>query len=351
MIYLSWFILPVLISILVTKLYSKGRITQKELLYLVGIGIVSALMATGIVLGTMYSGSFESNLIHGQVNSKSKEWTSCEHEYVCGQSCSTDSKGNSSCTPIYCDEHTNDWDWVVDTSVGRITIDRIDRRGTREPPRWTEVKIGEPATNTVLTSNYLKAMPDSVLVPPKVPITTTDKEPKIFDYYRINLVDNHTKFNFSDFNPMIRDWLRVNGVIKQVSPWVIITDDPSPAYADSVFYSVAGGAKNSIILIFGIDEDQKVRWFKANTFALGMGNSVLLAKLQSAALGNVLNNEVMANQLSLISTDFKRVSNSEFKELFEGSITANPWIIAIVLLLQMGVNIYFSILFHKEDFV
>lgn len=349
MLYLSWFILPVILSILVTKLYSRGRITQKELLYLVGIGALSALMATGVVIGTMYSGAMEVNLIHGQVNSKVKEWTSCEHEYICGQSCSTDSKGNSSCTPIYCDEHTNDWDWVVNTSVGKIYIDRIDRRGSKEPPRWTEVKIGEPASNTVLTANYLKAMKDSVLMPPKVPITTTDKEPKIFDYYRVTLVDNHTNFDYTSFNPIIRDWLRVNGAIKQVSPWVIITNDPSEAYADSVLYSVNGGAKNAVILIFGLDEEQKVRWFRGSTFAKGTGNSVLLAKLKSVALGSVLDVSVLNTQLGLISTEFKRTSNSEFKDLFEGSITANPWIIVIALVLQMALNIYFSIFFHKED--
>lgn len=348
MIYFVWFLLATILSVVIIRMCYGSSITPKEVLAHCGVGLVAALVATGITVGSMWSGTFETNLIHGKITGKEQTWTSCEHEYKCGESCSSDSKGNRTCVPIYCDEHTNDWDWTVYTSVGSFDIDRVDRRGSREPPRWTAVKIGEPATLEVSTSNFLKAMEETVLLPPKAKIISNVKEPREYDYYRVNLVVNNSKVSTDGFNDYIRNWLILNGAKKQISPWVIVTEYPTEAYADSVLYQIHGGAKNSLVLIYGVDDSGEVKWFRAHTFAMGMKNSVMLSKLRQEALGTKLTLDTIKSQLKIVETDFKRVSNSEFKELFDSSVKANPWVIFVVLVLQMVAMFFVGRFFHLE---
>ncbi|MGL4519656.1 MAG: hypothetical protein ACRCUJ_08280, partial [Phocaeicola sp.] len=119
-------------------------------------------------------------------------------------------------------------------------------------------------------------------------------------------------------------WLKENGAKKQVAPWVIVTDYPTEAYADSVLYQTKGGDKNSLILIYGVDADGKVAWFRAHTFAMGMKNSVLISQLRQAALGDRLGLGMLETQMSLVEKHFVRVSNKEFKDLFDSSVKANP---------------------------
>lgn len=349
MIYFAWFFGAAILVVVGSRLYYGNSINPKEVLAHFGLGMFAALLGVMFTVMSMWSGTLETNLIHGEILSKKKEYTSCEHQYKCGESCSSDSRGNRTCTPIYCDEHTNDWDWVVNSSVGSFTIDRIDRRGNHEPPRWSKVVIGEPATLTTTTNNFLKAMEDTVLLPPKAEIISNLKEPSTFDYYRVGLVDNNSKVSVAGFNDYLRDWLKVNGSKKQVAPWVIVTDYPTEAYADSVLYQARGGDKNSLIMIYGVDADGKVNWFRAHTFAMGMNNSVLLSQLRQAALGEVLTLDVLKTQMALVEKNFVRVSNKEFKDLFDSSVKANPWVIFVLVVLQVAAMVFFGRKFHQEE--
>ena len=349
MIYFAWFFMATVFVVIGSRLYYGKSINPKEVLAHFGAGVVAALLGTMITVLSMWSGTLETNLLHGKITGKEKQYTSCEHQYKCGESCSSDSKGNRTCTPIYCDEHTNDWDWVVRSSVGNFTIDRIDRRGSREPPRWTKVLVGEPATLTTTTNNFLKAMEDTVLLPPKSEIISSVKEPSTFDYYRVSLVDNNSKVSVQGFNEYLREWLKENGAKKQVAPWVIVTDYPTEAYADSVLYQVKGGDKNALIMIYGVDADGKVNWFRAHTFAMGMNNAVLITQLRQAALGDVLNLDMLKTQMALVDKHFVRVSNKEFKDLFDSSVKANPWVIFVLVVLQIVGMAFIGRKFHQEE--
>lgn len=153
-----WSIVFVVACCLLVRLVFMKTITWLETAAI--IGLLSVIVCLGYVL-TFWSATDDTLILNGQVIGKERNQVNCEHAYRCNcrQSCS-----DKTCSQVCntCFEHRNDWDWDVQSTVGVFTINRIDKRGSQEPPRWTEVKLGEPAANTYSYTNYLKAAPNSL---------------------------------------------------------------------------------------------------------------------------------------------------------------------------------------------
>lgn len=116
-----------------------------------------------------------------------------------------------------------------------------------------------------------------------------------------------------------------------------------------MLYQVKGGDKNALIMIYGVDAEGKVNWFRAHTFAMGMNNAVLITQLRQAALGDVLNLDMLKTQMALVEKYFVRVSNKEFKDLFDSSVKANPWVIFVLVVLQIVGMAFIGRKFHQEE--
>lgn len=149
-------VIPIACKYAFSKLVRLSEIARWKLVgAAVGVGLVLTFAA---FYGGKATKTHDTEILNGQVTHKEKNRVSCSHSYSCH--CRTDSKGNTSCDTCY--EHSHDYNWDVYSTVGELTIDRIDRQGAHEPPRWTVVMPGQPVAMDHGYTNYVKAVPESV---------------------------------------------------------------------------------------------------------------------------------------------------------------------------------------------
>ena len=248
----------------------------------------------------------DTEIWNGQVTDKKQVWVSCSHSYECF--CTTDRDGNRTCQTCY--EHSNDWDWVVYTTAGDLTISRVDRRGSHTPPRWAQVEIGEPASVEHRYKNYVQAVPESLYnlseaendALPDVP-----NYPEVYDYYRIDrvLTVGVTYADADVLNAQLNTALMTLGPQKQANVVVIVVNAPDPNYRYKVEASWIGGNKNDIIVLLGTDETaETVAWADVITFAGNAGNELFKVTLRDQLLdGNTLDSATVASAISTNITE------------------------------------------------
>lgn len=366
---LFWFLVPSMLVVLGCKYFYGANICPKEMLAHMGVGLICCVVSVGIVYLSLYQSAYEQNLVHGEVTKKWREEVSCSHSYSCPpcrQECTTTTSGSgkskrtsTSCRKVCstCYRHFEDYDWRVGTTLTWFEIDRIDSQGAKEPPRWSKINIGDPVTTTYLTENWLKST-NSLLLPKEVPLTEADiseipRAPYVFDYYNTNLVTdmlpNTIPVSTEGWNTKVRNWERKAGPDKHVSLWLILTDK-EPSFADKLLWFHRGGQKNEVIMIYGVNSDGGIGWFRAHSFANGMNNNAMLQKLRQAALGEKVSDELLDKQLDLIYDEFHRQPGTEFKDLLFQSLSVSWWLIGILLLIQTAILIFVARAFGTTDF-
>ena len=259
-------IFPVLIGI-VGLFWTKGRINWKEFLALEAA--VFIVVFSGFLIAR-YSSTADVEVWSGRVVDKRQVKVSCSHSYPCNPyPCNCDSKGNCSTCYHTCYDHSYDWDWNVYTSNREeFDIDRVDRQGVNEPPRWTRVYIGEPTALTHYYENYIKANPDSVLRRMGAAERFKNLLPAypsaVYDY---NYVDRFVSADVAVpdaaiWNKDLQDLNADLGKKKQVNVIVLAAKTADPQYAFAIEEAWIGGKQNDIIVILGVPEYPKVSWVK-----------------------------------------------------------------------------------------
>lgn len=315
----------------------RKEITKFEYVFVAITGYcITALLVLTLEKMYEYSSAYDTEIWNGQVTNKHSERVSCEHEYICGQTC-TGSGKKRSCHPKYCHEHSYDVDWIVNTSVGNVEIDRVDRRGLDEPPRFTSTTIGEPASSENSYENRLLLDEDSLFNRSKslVGKYQIPTYPVVYDYYRITRVFNDTNLNIQHWNSLLNDWLRVDGAVHQVNVVVFVTNNPEN-YADAVFAAWKGGKKNDVLVVIG-NQDGKVKWIRSTSYAKGIGNELLHSQLLVSFTGDQINDELIIGVYGKIKQYYKRYTVEQFEQMVH--ITPKyPWgVYLIVLLLSSGI--------------
>lgn len=336
-IYFLILVLPCMILAVIAKAMWQKAITTKEMLVVFGSSIAIATLSMLIFSGYMYSKMADTEILNGIVTGKQQTKVSCEHSYSCNcrQVCS--GSGNSrSCSQVCdtCYDHAYDWDWDVHSSVGTFTIDRVDRRGSKEPPRFTQVKIGEYAGRENSYQNPLLADDSTLFITDK---SVADKfvlpeYPSTFDYYRYNPVIGGTP----EQNEIVREFLKVNGYSKQLNIVAVITTSP-PEYFEALMAKWRGGKSNDVIMVYGLDRDGKtIKWFNSNSYAKGMNNRPLHTELRQLSLGNELSNQLLTDQLKVVYNKFNRLHRSEFEYKVD-AIEPPLWLVILILIVNLGV--------------
>ena len=318
------------------------------------IGIVVVVVSVVWQSGR-YGKMSDTEIWNGQVTSKQQTWVSCSHSYSCNcrQSCSG-SGSSQSCTETCdtCYEHSNDWDWDVASTAGNFTIDRIDRRGSREPPRWSKVTVGEPVAREHTFINYIKAAPDSLfhvagnLSENTLPLPTY---PSVYDYQYANRVIplGLSLPEASGWNTQLALALRKLGPTKQVNAIIIAVKTPDQNYAQSLEAHWLGGKKNDVVVVLGIPEYPKISWVyvmswtKQELFKVELRDALL-------TLGHVDNTPVVATIEAGISKNFVRRHMAEF-EYLKDEIDPPTWVMVIAFLLATAGSIGLSLFFRNFD--
>ncbi|ADM79930.1 hypothetical protein phiAS5_ORF0087 [Aeromonas phage phiAS5] len=347
-------IVPLLVPF-IYKFWFKRTYTYGEM----AANAAIAVALTGLVYGMgAYRAMYDTEILSGYVTSKERTWVSCSHSYDCRcrqvRTCSGSGKNRSCSTTRQCDtcyEHSNDWDWDVHTTVGNFEIDRIDRRGTLEPPRFSKVVIGDPAAREHGYTNYIKAAPDSLFAHDKNLIEAyknkIPKYPEVYDYYNVNRVINLTGANTKDWNMYLSEALKSLGKDKQLNIIAVLTNEPLE-FSQALFYNWAGGKKNDVVMAFGIEKGtNKVAWFQSTSLGNGMGNQELHITLRNESVDKEISLDLLKQNVSIIANKYNRLPMEQFEYLKDQS-EPPLWVVILALVMGIGSSIAVGYFFSRD---
>lgn len=346
---------PVILGLL-SLAFSKGRITLKEFL------VMEAAVAVVLTLGyfiARYQSTSDREVWNSKIVEKARNIVSCSHSYPCNcyESCSSDGKGNQSCTTICqtCYEHSFDVDWDVYTSSReRINISRIDSQGLDQPPRWTQAYVGEPVTTAHGYTNYILANPDSILRRtgatdrfkqwiPQYPLN-------IYDYYRCNkfLSVGYTEPGDGFWQHLLSDINGDLGPTKQVNVIVVAVKNADPAYEYALSEAWIGGKKNDVIVLLGVPDYPKIGWARILSWSTAADLKVDLRD-QILQIGTMeKRDEIAAAIRENVQAKFKRRHMKDFEYLIAG---AQPGTTGTIVLFVLGsaMCLVLAVFFYRED--
>lgn len=344
------FIIPLLVG--AAAFFLSGSITWKEFAIQVAVQMVVAGTTAACVY---HMNTSDDEVLTGNVTSKQREWTSCEHSYPCNcrQEC-TGSGKNRSCSTVCdtCYEHFNDYNWAVNVSTGdKLLISRVDRQGVREPARFSSVVIGEPAAVEHGYTNYVKAAPDTLFrrqglvekykgILPKYP-------GEVYDYYRINRLVGSAQAAHA-WNKELFELNAEIGNKWQANVAVVMTQGQPREWFYALEEWWLGGKKNDVIVVINQDVGGAVEWVEVMAW---VKDPLFKVKLRDAIMesGKTPDHKRIVPIIrSTIISNYQRKPMREF-EYLKSSVrpSATEWIVSLVVGLILAIGL--AIFFHTHD--
>ena len=248
----------------ITKIIWKNDINWQE----VAVNIVLVCAVTSIFWHFgKFAGLQDSEIWNGELTSKARTEGSYVRSYEC--MCTTDSKGNETCSTCYEDHYTVDWS--ANTTVGGITFDSLDSTSssvynTPNPRSYTEAKKGDPVSLEKNFLNYIKGAPRSLFNSRRDAILQYANKipayPRVYNFYHINRVLNvgsaMSTADHDALNNGLNEMLKSLGHAKQSNLIMIVTGITDPSYRQAVENAWLGGKKNDTVIFIGIDKDKKI---------------------------------------------------------------------------------------------
>lgn len=320
-------------------------------LHAAGIGAASFLAVILCAQIAMYVSTSSTEILNGQVTGKEQNRVSCSHSYSCNCRTVTSGSGKDATTTTVCDtcyEHSNDWDWDVYTTLGTYTIDRVDRRGSNEPERWTIVKAGDPVAKAHSYTNWIKPAGSSLFnaggnkydeYKDKLPAYPGD----IKDYYNIDRIVGDVKVpNIDQYNRYLSERLRELGPKRQANLIIVATSNLSQTYADALYAAWNGAEKNDIVVVVGVQNNQIkwakiLAWSKADLFQVQLRDSLL-------DIGTFDMKKIIDTSVAVAFQRYERKPMKEFEYLSNEVQTITPFsgiiIFILIVLINVGGMIY-----------
>lgn len=341
----------------VAKLIWKHEITLAEL----GINLVvgAAVVTIGWAAGR-YAQAADTEIWNGQVTGKYSEHVSCGHSYECNctQTC-TGSGTSRSCTKTCstCYEHSYDVDWRLKTTVGELKLERVDRQGVREPPRFSRAQSGDPVAQSHSFQNYIKAAPDSLfntLADKRLVEQYSGKLPSYpSSVYDVHYVDRVLAVGMAlpeqaQWNQELALSLRELGPSKQVNVVLVFTKDANPQYANALNAAWLGGKKNDVVVVLGTPNYPEIAWTRVLSWT---DREVFKVQLRDALLDlkTVDRQAVLKTVSTYVARDFKRKSMKDFAYL-ESQIEPPTWVLVALFVLSVIVSIGLSIYLARNEY-
>jgi hypothetical protein len=364
MLHFAILFIPAFLVMIVMKIKYDHHITTKELSIHLAAIIIGSAVTLGINYFFIYNNLKDVEVLNGSVTGKYKhteicsEFSSCKHyHYVEHCTTSRDSKGNESrsCTSEKVFDYATEYDWFVQTTVGRIEIERANRRGDKMPERYRVAIIGEPASVPHSYYNYLFADEKSLFAPenfetkyPEDYRKSIPSYPLVYDYYRTDHVINLTSVPSTGYNEYLSEVLSKYGKEKQLNITTVLYNDNDPQFVDATMTKWRGGKKNDVIMFFGIDSTGTVTKFYSTSFADGMKNEMLHATLRIDALNEKMSIDLLQKQVYTTVQKFERLPNEEFKYM-KYRLEPKLEIIAACSILLLVLSIFIGIYMRNND--
>lgn len=339
------------------KLIWKHEIALPEMAANLAIGVL--VVTLGWAAGR-YAAAHDVEVVNGQVTGKRSERVSCEHSYRCNCRKSCSGTGNNrSCSETCdtCHEHLWDIDWVLDTTIGDIRIRRIDRRGTNEPPRYTQAAAGDPVADTRSYTNYIKAAPDSLFnaLSNKQALEAyqgklVEYPSKVYDYHYVDrvLALGVSVPDLKQWNLELAQALRIRGAAKEVNAVVVFTKEADPQFATALNAAWLGGKKNDVVVVVGAPNYPEIGWVrvlswtKAEVFKVQLRDALLDLKTVDRSV-------FLQTVFAQIDKGFVRRPMSDF-EYLKDQVEPPTWVTVLLVLLSIVASVGASVYFSRNNY-
>ncbi|AIA64824.1 hypothetical protein AVV44_gp025 [Cronobacter phage S13] len=328
--------IPMLVPLAAAFYYKQNRGIGE---YAIHIALTIALTCAVFYAGKYYP-AWDYQILNGYVTNKQKVYNPRTEYYDCNCRTVTTGSGKNRSSHRQCSTCSRtipEWDWTVYTNVGNLNINRIDSAGRKEPPRWTQVQIGEPASIESGYLNQIKGVKDSIFHYDKSLIKKYEDDipeyPHVTDYYRFDHVINKTKLDTKGWNDYINSRLKTLGSQIQVNVMVILTDKDYD-YFDALKYKWLSGKKNDVVMVIGVDEN-KVKWFGSTSLADGYKNQTLHSMLRMNSHDRELDAGYLGEQIDIIAKEFKRTPMKEFDYLTDESEPPG-WVMLLAVMIGIA---------------
>jgi hypothetical protein len=330
----------------------RATITWKEFLLQLGI---SAAMVTSLYFIARWQSLTDVEHLNGRVTGKDSGDEKCCHcRMVCDgyrEVCTGTGKNRScsnQCTGYHeeCD-HSRDYWWRVNTSVGNITIDDCEPNSMRVPLAWTQAKMGEPASVEHTYTNYLKADPDSLLVHEEhgAFLDKIPEYPRVHDFYKVDPIVSFDVPAPPGWQEALREINADFGARVQVDVTMVLTRVQDPMYAQALEARWLYGPKNSLNVVMGVKGDT-VSWVRVVSISRVEALKVHLRdRIEGKKLGDP---EVPKIIRQGVKTEFRRKPMHDFEYLAK---TAQPkgWVVGLLYLLALLVSCGLGYYMHRND--
>jgi hypothetical protein len=187
-----------------------------------------------------------------------------------GETCTT-INNKRTCTPKYKTQYRSIFPWeiryFVKTEISDHEIKRVDRQGAITPPRFSEIKIGDPVTQIVSYTNYIKGA-SSTLFNQKYEDVPPIAYPTIQDYYKARRVIYFGVPSSADFvNQWNEEIAQVNADIRKTGANVIIAvTNSNQDWSERLAQAWDAHNINDVIVSIGVD-DENIKWVDVRSWS------------------------------------------------------------------------------------
>lgn len=342
----------------ILKVVFPHKVTMTEIVVSMVVSLIASAICFGIIF---YSTPTSTEILNGRVTDKKRVEVDCDHHYCCNYTTVCTGSGETrSCTrtcTAWCDRHPYDVDWRVYHNISMlgsyINIPRLDSQGKREPPRWSEVIVGEPFSQPNTYTDYIKMAPNSLHFRENVFRNEEYDQglpsyPHVHDIYRSRHVfSTHPMSSevLNEWNSELRNRLGDWGPNAQMNMLIIFTQHDR-AYVEYMKNEWLGGRKNDAILFFNVDEEFNLNWFDVFSWSKNeYFNSIL--RTTFTPMKSINMNTVM----SVIDENvkhFERIEMEDYSYLKNERTYTKTQIISIILI-QILLNLGISFIAVKFD--
>lgn len=353
---LFWLILAIpLLWPFAAKVIFHTSITWAEMALNVVIALV---LAAGLWQAGRYGQAMDTEIWNGEVTGKDRVRVSCSHSYSCNcrMESSTGSDGKTVSRQVCdtCYEHPYDVDWKVRSNVGDFTINRVDRQGVVEPPRWTRVERGEPVAMAYRYLNWVKAAAHSLFHEEKGEAERfegliPDYPARIYDYHRLDrvLAVGVDLPDLKSWNADLSLLLKRLGPQREANIVLVIVKTPDPGYIHALQAAWQGAKKNDIVLAVGVTDPPRIAWARAFSWSKDPMLDILLRD-EVESLGN-LDREAVLGIVDRAAWDhFKRRPIEEF-EYLKDEVDPPGWVVILTAILAFASSFGLTWVFHRVD--
>jgi hypothetical protein len=359
------FLIPLAAWILIAKVKFGHEFSWSEM----GIqGAFTAFVITLLSLAGYHSQTSDVMLVNGVVIDTEAQRESCNQFWsdwpdgFCtnqqtrqvrdGETCSTDSKGNRTCTPRYKTQYRSIYPWEIRYFVSSdipsgYEIRRVDAQGALVPPRFAEVEIGDPVTMEVPYTNYIKGAADT-LFNQKLEDVPPIAYPGTYDYYKVRRV---IYFGTPANSSMVEQWNEdlsvLNSEIRATRANVIINVvGESQNWAEGLAQAWDAHNINDVVVSIGVDQD-RIQWVDVRSWSKNEMVDIVIRD-EILSIGTIDPQRINAVIKDAITTNFEMQDMSAFEYLAD-DIDPPTWLYVIAGIILLIITPITSIYLSRND--